>query len=153
MNMIDPDLIFPQLDLKSSDEVISFLAEKLEQAGRVKPSFEQAVKDREKQFPTGLPSGEISVAIPHTGVEHVNEASLVFATLKSPVKFQNMADKNQSLTVSFVVMLAMKEPHSQVTMLQSLMQLFQNQDQLKELLSLDDSEQFYSKISKYLDVV
>lgn len=153
MNMIDPDLIFPQLDLKSSDEVISFLAEKLEQAGRVKPSFEQAVKDREKQFPTGLPSGEISVAIPHTDVEHVNEASLVFATLKSPVKFQNMADKNQSLTVSFVVMLAMKEPHSQVTMLQSLMQLFQNQDQLKELLSLDDSEQFYSKISKYLDVV
>lgn len=153
MSMIDEELIFPQLDLKNSDEIISFLAEKLEKAGRVKPSFEQAVKDREKKFPTGLPSGEIAVAIPHTDVEHVNEASLVFATLKSPIKFQNMADKNQSLPVSFVVMLAMKEPHSQVTMLQSLMQLFQNQDHLKELLSLDGSKQFYSKVTKYLNAV
>lgn len=44
--------------------------------GKVKDDFEQAVLRREQTHPTGLPSGKIAVAIPHTDVQYVKEAGI-----------------------------------------------------------------------------
>jgi len=52
--ILKPELIFDHLDLKSSEEVISFLAGELERRGLVKEEFRTAVLEREKVFPTAL---------------------------------------------------------------------------------------------------
>ncbi|CUS25412.1 hypothetical protein FC70_GL001201 [Paucilactobacillus oligofermentans DSM 15707 = LMG 22743] len=149
MDLIDKRSVFANLEVDSSDQVIDVLSKSLFDQNRVISSFGDAVKAREIEYPTGIPSGDITVAIPHTDVKYVKQASLAFATLKKPVAFRNMGDKSQTLDVQIVVMLAMVEPHSQVTVLQSLMSLFQEQDYLKELLTLDKQEDLYEHISKY----
>lgn len=150
MGWIDQNLVFTNLTAKDSTDVINKLADALYKAGKVNNDFKQAVLDREVKFPTGIPAGKINVAIPHTDVKYVREASLVFSTLKNPVEFANMGDKKQILPVRFVVMLAMKEPHSQVKLLQKLMLMFQDQAFLSECLKLTDAHQFYENLQKKL---
>lgn len=151
MELISKKSVFANLEAESSDQVIETLAKSLLDQDRVISSFGEAVKAREVEYPTGIPSGEITVAIPHTDVKYVKQASLAFATLKNPVAFKNMGDKSQELNVQIVVMLAMVEPHSQVTVLQSLMSLFQEQDYLKELLAIESQNDLYESIEKYFN--
>ena len=57
MKYIDKDLVLAQLDVKNADEAISTLADILYKHKNVSQNYKQAVLDREKIFPTGLPSG------------------------------------------------------------------------------------------------
>ena len=52
---------------------------------------------RESVYPTGLPVGEINVAIPHTDPEHVNNAAICLGILEKPVTFNvmGMEEKQQ----------------------------------------------------------
>ncbi|WEV36756.1 PTS sugar transporter subunit IIA [Lactobacillus sp. ESL0677] len=150
MELLSPRLVFAQVKANSADEVIHYLATQLKDNGKVKDTFEQAVKEREQIHPTGLPSGKIAVAIPHTDVQYVNEAAITFATLAHPVEFHNMAVTDQLLEVRIVVMLALKDPHSQVEMLQKLMALFQNQELLACLQKITDSKQLYDAVIKHI---
>lgn len=150
MKILEPDLVFAHVKATSSDEIIHYLAQKLQNKGKVKISFEQAVKKRELLHPTGLPSGEIAVAIPHTDVDYVNEAAITFATLAQPIEFHNMAITDEILRVQIVVMLALKDPHSQVEMLQKLMALFQDQKLLKQLKGITSSQKLYQVISEHI---
>lgn len=150
MSVLSKELVFSKVPAENSDEVIHYLANKLYEDGKVKDTFEQAVKDREKIYPTGLPTGKIAVAIPHTNVEYVNEAAIAFATLQHPVKFHNMAVTDQTVDAEIVVMLAMKNPHSQVSMLQKLMALFQDQTLLGKLQLIDDNAQLFEEVTKHI---
>ncbi|RMC23691.1 MULTISPECIES: PTS sugar transporter subunit IIA [unclassified Lactobacillus] len=150
MELLNQSLVFARINLNSSDEIIHYLAQQLKKQGKVKDTFEQAVKDREQVHPTGLPSGEIAVAIPHTDIQYVNEAAIAFATLAHPIKFHNMAITNETLEVQIVVMLALKTSHGQVKMLQKLMALFQNQDLLSNLIQLKNNVELYKAISKQI---
>lgn len=151
MGVAKRELTFSKVSCKDSNEIIHYLADKLFEVGDVNADFEQAVKDREKVYPTGLPIGKISVAIPHTDVKYVKSPAIAIATLKNPVGFKNMANNKEVIDVKMVVMLAMKEPHSQVDMLQKLMGLFQNQELLEKIYSLDDSNEIFDIISKQID--
>lgn len=151
MKVTQRNLIFSKVDSKNSNEIIHYLAEKLFKAGKVNKDFEQAVKERERVYPTGLPIGDIPVAIPHTDVKYVKQSAIAIAILKNPVEFHNMAKNDESINVKIVVMLAMKEPHSQVDMLQKLMKMFQNQDLLTKISNLDDNDEIYEIVSKQID--
>ncbi|AVK64038.1 hypothetical protein C5Z26_07900 [Lactobacillus sp. CBA3606] len=150
MSILNKELVFSHVDANDADELIHYLAEQLKQAGKVKDTFEQAIKDREKIYPTGLPTGKIAVAIPHTNVEYVNEAAIAFATLAHPIKFHNMAVTDQTVDAQIVVMLAMKNPHSQISMLQKLMALFQDQTLLGRLQQITDNEQLFKIVSEHI---
>ena len=71
-------------------EVIKQMASALEEEGYVKDTFADAIVKRESIYPTGLPVGEINVAIPHTDPEHVNNAAVCLGILDKPVTFNVM---------------------------------------------------------------
>lgn len=151
MKILNPKLVFAQVKASDSQEIIHYLANQLQKNGKVKDTFEQAVLKREKIHPTGLPSGKVAVAIPHTDVQYVNEAAIAFATLAHPVKFHNMAETSKELDAQIVVMLALKEPHGQVEMLQKLMALFQEQSLLVDFKKITDHQKLYEAVSKYIN--
>lgn len=146
---IKPNLVFAKFKASSSTDIISQLADKLYQNGNVTSGYKDAVLAREKEFPTGLPSqsGKYDVAIPHTDVKYVNQPAIAFASLDNPVEFTNMGDHSQQVQARFVVMLAMKEPHSQVKLLSQLMALFQDEDALAKLWGITNSERLYQELS------
>jgi galactitol PTS system EIIA component len=139
MNIIDflnPEAIFIQYEAKNSEEVIGVLGAKLYQLGYVKDNFIEAALEREADMPTGLPlGGEINAAIPHVDIEYVNRPALGFATLKEPVIFCNMVDKDEKVPVRLVIMLALEQPKSQIEMLQSVAGLLQQPAVITKLMA------------------
>lgn len=123
---INEALILLELDKRTNEAVLAAMADCLERQGYVKPSYQAAVIAREKTYATGLPTGSLGVAIPHTDIVHVNQAAIAFAVLKEPVDFVIMGEETATTPIKLVFMLAMNEQHSQLNMLQKLMKIFQD---------------------------
>ena len=99
-------------------------------------------------FATGLPTvnEKIGVAIPHTDIEHVHTAAISFTRLKEPVDFTVMVNENSKVPVTLVFMLALREAHAQIEMLQSIMAMIQDEKALTFLAT----EQNVNKICKFV---
>ena len=68
---LNENLIVPDLEAKSSDEVFEKLGGLFIAEGYCRDTYVDALKDREKDFPTGVNMGSIGIAIPHTDKQHV----------------------------------------------------------------------------------
>lgn len=132
-SLIQERLIDIDLQVDTAQDAIRSLGKLLVEAGYVEEGYiEEAVK-REAQFPTGLPTQEIGVAIPHTSAEHVLRSAIAVGILLQPVSFGAMGNPGQFVEARIVFLLAIREPSRQVNSLQQLVALFQN---TKTLLGL-----------------
>lgn len=143
-------LILKLDNVSTDEEVLSLIADHLHEKGCVKDGYKEAILEREREFPTGLFTGNINVAIPHADVKFVNEASIAVGILKTPVKFCAMDEPENKINVSLVVMLALKEAHGHIEMLQKVVSLIQNQESLKKIISSEDLDIVYETIKEYL---
>ncbi|EGO8846819.1 PTS sugar transporter subunit IIA [Enterococcus faecalis] len=137
---LDEQLVFRNLKLGSSSEVLAFLAKQLHQQGYVKAEYSEAIQAREKEYPTGLPSTQPGIAIPHANYELVKQTTLAIATLKEPVFFHNMENVKQEIPVQIVIMMAIGEPHAQVEMLQKIVQIIQNESLRQAMIQANDDQ-------------
>ena len=148
MRLIDPQLIFTGVEARHADEVIAQLGTRLAEQGLVTENYVAAVIARESDMPTGLPLGEINVAVPHTDPEHVITPTVAVATLTRPVLFGNMEDPDEKLPVSIVFLLALKEKDKQIEMLQAIAGLIQNGSLLEEMTTATDKEDILALLAK-----
>lgn len=130
---IDENLILLDIGEDKKESLLSYMAGVLEKERYVKSSYREAIISREKVFATGLPTVLGGVAIPHTDVEHVQKPAIAFARLQQPVEFVVMGDNNKTVDVNFVFMLALKEAHAQIDVLQNLMGILQDKVALQFL--------------------
>lgn len=131
--MVSLELVKVGLEASNREEVIRSLIALLEQGGHVKESFLEAVLEREHSFPTGLPTGEIGVAIPHGDSVHVLRSAVAVGVLAQPVKFHQMGDPETLLDVDVVMVLAIHDPKAVVPFLQKACTIFQDQELLAGL--------------------
>ncbi|GCF94400.1 PTS sugar transporter subunit IIA [Enterococcus florum] len=137
-------------DETDKEELLKKMSSVLMEEGFVKESYQHAVIERERVFPTGLPTPGISVAIPHTDSEHVIKEGFLVGVLSQPVTFEIMASKQEYVDVELVFMLAIKEPEKQLVMLQSLIALCQEEKNLHLLKAgeqMDEVEQLLETIN------
>ena len=142
------DLVILDVEVIDNYDTLALIADNFRRLGFVKASYKNAVIAREKVFATGLPTvnEKIGVAIPHTDIEHVNSAAISFTRLKDPVEFTVMGDETSKVSVKLAFMLALKEAHAQIEMLQSLMAIIQDEQALEFLCSEKDVD----KIVKFV---
>ena len=140
----DKEVMLFNEDVQSSTEIITILSDKLKDRKIVNDEFLKHALKREKEFPTGLATNGIGVAIPHTDSKYVNESQIAFASLKNPIKFKSMVDLNQDVSVSLVFMIAMASPHEQAGLLRKLMGLFQVPEELDKLKACKTKEEVIS---------
>ena len=137
-----------QLDVAASDwqEAIQKTCGPLLEGGYVKNGYSNDVIAREKQWATGLP------AIPHALTpDNVVEAQIAACRLTTPVQFAQsggLAD-DAPVDVRLVFVLALKDPKSQLNLLQKLMVAISDETMLTALLEaktpLDFSNIFNAK--------
>ena len=144
---LDASLIVLNAKAASAEEAIGLLAARLEAAGRVRPSYGPAVLERERTMPTGLPLGAINAAIPHTDREHVLAPAVALAVLEEPVPFASMDDPDERIPVRLVFALALTDKNAQITMLQSIMGLLQDQSVLEGIAAARSPDEVLSLIS------
>ena len=145
---LNEELVFRNVEASTDSEVLAYLAGELYQKGYVKEEYIQAIQDREKEYPTGLPSTPPGIAIPHANYEMVNKTTLAIATLKEPVLFHNMEDNKAQLPIQIVIMMAIGEPHGQVEMLQKIVGIIQDEPLRQEMIDARNDTELLAFLKK-----
>lgn len=140
------------LEAADDQAVLAALADRLLEAGHVTDTFRDAVQARERRFPTGLPTA-VPAAIPHTDPEHVLRPGLAVATLSRPVSFGEMGGSGEArVEVRLVVMLVLKDAHSQISALQHLVARLQDSEAVQDLLEAADDEDLRRRAEGWLGI-
>ena len=147
--LLQPEVILTDLDAKNADDALEILSALLYEHGYVRSSFAAAVKEREKRYATGLPAKSMDVAMPHTDVEHVIKPCVAIATLSHPVPFITMGSESDQVQAQILFMLALNEPHAQLEMLQSIVNIIQNDDLLRAIKGSRSSNEIIELIRKH----
>ncbi|MGJ7920073.1 PTS sugar transporter subunit IIA [Neobacillus sp. LXY-4] len=134
------ELIKVHVKCENQDEVFELLYQEAFERGYVDEAYLEKVKAREAVFPTGLCMNHYNVAIPHTDPEFVFEQFIAVATLENPVPFYRMDDSSAQVNVNVVFMLGLNEPHNQLTVLQQIMGVIQDDNKIEEILKSSSSE-------------
>ena len=136
-------------NVSSKEVAFQMLADELLENNCVNQDFLANIIKREEIFPTGLEINGIGVAIPHTDSEYVKESQVGFMSLEKPLSFLEMGTNDKEVSVSLLFMLALKEPHEQLEMLQRLIEMFQQEGVLELLMKVDQKEAYQEIIQKY----
>ncbi|MFF3101992.1 PTS sugar transporter subunit IIA [Viridibacillus arvi] len=144
--LISTEFIFINLKAVTDREVLLTLSSHLENANIVKNTFKQAILEREQLTPTGLITKTIGVAIPHTDIKHVNKSVIAIGVLANPVLFSSMEDPEKKIKTELVFMLALRESFSHLNVLKELIEVLQNEELLKKIVSCTSPDE----LRKYL---
>jgi len=146
--MFDRNLVFRELHFADAEEAIRFGAEKLYRGGYVTEAYADSVVERERKFPTGLPTEPFGIAIPHTDHAFVKQSGICCMKLKEPLFFRQMGNEEETVTVRFVMLLAVSGGEEHIDLLSGLMELFSNEELLTELDRAADEEEIVAVLEK-----
>ncbi|RDY70443.1 PTS sugar transporter subunit IIA [Halobacillus trueperi] len=144
-------VILLNVEAISKKEVLEKMGQNLVDLDLVKESFIPAIIKREEEYATGLPTSGVAVAIPHTDVEHVHRKTVSIGVLDRAVEFGVMGDDEETIPVQIVFLLAMDEAHSQLSLLQQLMAVFQNEEVLLSILKEKNKSSIRGLLEEKLD--
>ena len=143
------------VEANSSGEVIRLLTELLAKNGYVKNEYADVVINREKEYPTGIPTGGLEVAIPHGFADDcVLSPTVGAATLAYPVVFRNMFDPDMELPVKMVFLIALssKDKNEQAKNLESIMNILPDDVLLNKLYVSKTGQEFVEAMGKHLTI-
>ncbi|CAD5898326.1 PTS sugar transporter subunit IIA [Carnobacterium maltaromaticum] len=141
--LFQPELIDLQVQANSEEELFAVIAERLLELDYVYSDYLTGITLRERNFPTGLITQHLNIALPHSDTEYVKKPFIYIARLKQPVIVRQMGD-NQEMLVKDIFFLGIKEPTKQVGLLQLLITLFQEEAFMEALQNVEESEAMYA---------
>jgi PTS system galactitol-specific IIA component len=113
------------------EEAIRLCGKTLIDHGSVQQDFVEACVEREKEYPTGLPT-KIPVAIPHSKAQGIKDNAICFLRLDRAVRFFRMDDADEYCDTKLIFNLAIKGADDHLEFLQKLMQFVMNDGVLEE---------------------
>lgn len=125
-DLFDSKLIKLNQEFESQRELFEYVSDILEEENYTEDTFFDAIREREKVFPTGLQTDMVNLAIPHTDVLHVKRPFIFVVTLNKPIKFIQMGTFDEWVDIDTVFILGIKEPQEQVGLLSNIMTQFRN---------------------------
>lgn len=141
--LLDREPIFLDTRVQSDKDAIHRLGKVLEESGYINDKYIDAVLAREVEFPTGLQLSQQGIAIPHATPEgNVAENGIAVCRLTEPVYFHSMEDADDTVPVSMIFMLALKDANEHIDMLQKLFTMFQQEEQVEKLLTASTADDF-----------
>ena len=128
------------LDVTSATDALEKIATSGYKLELIEQTWLAAVVDREKEFPTGLPT-PIPVAIPHTDSIHVKANGIGFFRLVHPVTFGEMGSTGSTVEVSIIIPLLITDPKDQVDLLMKVVTAVQDLDFMTKLMEIEDPQE------------
>lgn len=130
----DKELFYYGLDMKSREEVITFLSEELQKKAYVSPNFLNSVMDRENISSTAFESG---IAMPHPLSGCCNKTVISVAILNKPILWNDQK-------VQCIFLLAIKDIDKKymIRFFDIVVEKLNNTSKLKKILEADTFEEF-----------
>ncbi len=130
--------IFINQDFLDERDYFRTVSDHLRKEGKVRDSFFKSILQREENYPTGLDTGKIKVAIPHTDYTNANTTQLVVTTFRKPVGFHQMDEPDYIIPVNLAIMILFNNPEKQPEMLKYIMGIVQSQENLNKIIEAKD---------------
>jgi len=146
--IINAENIILDLEGNHYSEVLKIMTDLMVENGTVEASYYHSVIEREKEFPTGLPTEGIKVAIPHADSSAVLKTGVVVGIMKRPVIFQNMTDYEENVPVEIIFLIANQNREKQPQFLKAFMQIFSNPVLLKKIKNAESKENIVELMNK-----
>ena len=143
--------ILIKLEAETKEEVIRVMVDLLVKNGYVKPEYYDILIALEEQYPTGLPTEGVQVAIPH-GISEgsVIKPAVALATLAKKIKFKNMADNNEELSVGLVFLFGLPGEHELAEELNKVMSIFSEGELLSRVYASTSKDEIVEIMNKLL---
>lgn len=151
VNFIDKirkDLIFTDVPGETWEELLRNVASRLLAANVVTEGYADALIERETNYPTGLPIGNINLALPHTYPQYIREHAVAIAVPSHPIRFRSMEDSEETVEVSLLVCPLLEKMDENIKLLPSLMKFFTNEQTLSELVTASSAEAIYARLQQ-----
>lgn len=151
-DIVYKELIQLDIETETTSQVFEYMAGKLQKLGYVKPTFLEAIKNREKDYPTALGIEPYAVAIPHTDPEHIIRPFIAPIRLKKPVKWREITGAGTVCDVKFVFMLGFHHTDGQegtdahIELLQILVQNLQDPELMNRLETAKSADEYRALI-------
>jgi galactitol PTS system EIIA component len=142
-DLVRPELILDQLRAVDRDDALRQMAQYLVDTGHCRPSFVEAIIERERNHPSALPMPGHKIAIPHTDAEHVEKSAILLARLEAPVEFRSMGSPDDVLQVRMISMFALKEKKRIGDLLETLINVYQHNEILDDILRAPEANTMF----------
>ncbi len=146
--LLKKELILIGVESDNADNAIVTAAQPFVSAGYAKPTFPQAVADRELMYATGLPAAGMDIAMPHAARDHVTQTAVGIATLKSDVTFRMMGDPSTTLHPKILFTLAIAEAHAELAMIQRIMAMLEDGELLAACCAATTPDELYDLMAE-----
>lgn len=133
IEMFSEKMILLDYEAKNREDLLTKLSRYLYDSGYVAETFANAILEREKEYPTGLPTEGVKVALPHTYPVHTKRPCILVVNLRNPIAFKEMGNGVNDILAELVFAIVVTEPKSQIMSLQKLMGIFTKKELLLEL--------------------
>lgn len=140
---------FYKREFNSKKEFFEFANQILQSNKIVNTRFLPMITERELNYPTGLITPTIPVAIPHTEFECIETDSILICSFTKPIQFNRMDKPDEVLDVSLAFLLLIKSKDNHLTFLIDLMTLLQSNklSYIKEANTLQECIQIIKEIA------
>lgn len=145
--MLSKDLIDLKCQASNRDELFLTVSKELLDQGLVEESYFSGLSLREENFPTGLMTQHLNIAIPHTDPEHIIKPFLYLVRVDNGIEMKQMGD-SQKMSVNNFLFLGIKEPSKQVGLLQQLMTIFTDETFVNEFIATDSNHHMFDLLQK-----
>jgi PTS system galactitol-specific IIA component len=115
------------------EELLGDLAAWLTANGYTTDGFADALLERERSYPTGLPTAGGGVAIPHADPRFARRAALVACRPAGPVGFRRMDDPSVTVDAELVVVLVLGDASRHMELLGGLAGVLGDGDRVRAL--------------------
>lgn len=146
-HLVNSDLINLNFSVDNVDELFEKVAEILSSKEFVKSSYIDALKKREEEFPTGLKTTFLNIALPHSDSMHIKQPFIFIARNDKELIVNQMGDNSEMLCKDFIF-LGIKDSTKQVGLLSTLMELFMDETFVNKYINCKDLNEMYSLFSK-----
>ncbi|PRR82411.1 PTS sugar transporter subunit IIA [Clostridium vincentii] len=148
--LFEHGLIF-QEDFTNLDQAFEIMADKLFKLGLTKEHYLESIKEREKNYPTGIDLSVIekdfpNVAIPHTESEYCNATKVILVKLQNEINVKNMMDSDSELKVKYLFMILNKAGEEQANILANIMDFVTNKNNINSLEKAETIEELYNVV-------
>lgn len=139
--LFSENLVFIEQELSDRAELFKWFNNRMIDQGFVNDSYYESILRREQQFPTGIQTSTVGVAIPHADPENLKKPFIAVVRPKHGIEFEPMGIAEGKIQAELIFMLGVLKNGDQVIALQKLMNLLTNDDAVKKLLQVESCEE------------
>lgn len=150
---LDQDLFVKNLseNIENQNSLFETFGKILINKNYVDSNYIEAIKEREKSYPTGISTSNYAVAIPHVDAKYAKVNTIFVATSKNGIEFED-AEEDRNLKVKIVFGIIIKDHDSHIDFLVQISNLIQNESLLDSIYNAKDSENIKDIIENYLQI-